>query len=509
MAHCRIVRHEERPSVGATAVRPLLWRLPDRRRQTVAVLLGMVTFPVATAVLVVTRDHHSLSTTLLAYVLLVVAVTSIGGAVVGIAGAVVAFATANYYFTDPVGTFAVANSEDVLALVAFLLVAAIVSSLVHVERRRAREAQAATADADAVAHAAVVLASSTEPVPALLAHLAAAVRPRAVVLEQRADGGWRAIGPAPDDRPEARRQDETFTADGVIVAVDAAHRLVVAGDDLPAPLRRLTAAVASQLATALRSEALREATERARAQAAGDAYRTALLRAVSHDLRTPLTAIKTSVSSLRSEEVRWSDSEVAEFLEVIDTESDRLDRLIADLLDMSRLQTGGVHARLAAVDARDVIDASLASLTDLAPRRCQVTLDGEVELHADPVLLERIVANLVANADRAAPQDTSLTVAVATVDDEWAELRVVDHGRGIPVAARERALAPFERLDPGSSRPGIGLGLAIADGFAAAMGGSLSLDDTPGGGLTVIVRLRRFPPESIPCPSRPLPRTPS
>lgn len=477
--------------VGGSAPgrRPRTVRLPDLRRQAAAAALAAVLLPLLTAVMVALRDRYSLPVALLAYIVVVVAVTSIGGALVGFGCAVAAFFLANFFFAEPVHTFVVRDSDAAVALLVFLLVTAIVSAQVNLERRRSIQAELASQEAEAVATAAVVLARASDPVDGLVDHLSRALGGRATVLEEEFGGRW---------EPLVARGD-VGGADPTVVTVDGRHRIRIDEPALPAPLRRLASAVASQVATAIQARHLRMASERDRDRVAGDAYRTALLQAVSHDLRTPLTSIKTSVSSLLAPDVTWSADDTREFLEVIDGETDRLDRLIANLLDMSRLQTGAIHARMDAVAPSEVIAEAIDGLTHVPPGRCRLVVeDPDLTADADPALLERVVANLVANAHRAAPPGTEVVIRVGSVDETTTQIQVIDRGPGIPAALRDRALEPFDRLSDRAPGSGIGLGLAIARGFVTAMGGELTLDDTPGGGLTVSVRLRR--PASAPEP---------
>lgn len=464
-------------------------RLPDLRRQAAAAALAAVLLPLLTAVMVALRDRYSLPVALLAYIVVVVAVTSIGGALVGFGCAVAAFFLANFFFAEPVHTFVVRDSDAAVALLVFLLVTAIVSAQVNLERRRSIQAELASQEAEAVATAAVVLARASDPVEGLVDHLSRALDGRATVLEEEFGGRW---------EPLVTRGGVVAGADPTVVSVDGRHRIRIDEPALPAPLRRLASAVASQVATAIQARHLRLASERDRDRVAGDAYRTALLQAVSHDLRTPLTSIKTSVSSLLAPDVAWSEDDTREFLEVIDGETDRLDRLIANLLDMSRLQTGAIHARMDAVLPSEVIADAVDSLSHVPPGRCRLVVeDPDLLVDADPALLERVVANLVANAHRAAPAGSEVVVRVGAVDRATAQIQVVDRGPGIPAELRGRALEPFDRLSDRAPGSGIGLGLAIARGFVTAMGGELTLDDTPGGGLTVSIRLRRPAPDPL------------
>ncbi len=210
--------------------------------------------------------------------------------------------------------------------------------------------------------------------------------------------------------------------------------------------------------------------------------RTALLSAVSHDLRTPLASIKASVSSLRTHDVVWSAEETAEFLAAIEDDTDRLNQLVGNLLDMSRLQTGVLELTRHAVALDEIVANALSSV---GPSASGVDVDVPEDLPlalVDPGLLERAVANLVVNALHWSPTGSPIQVAARmTVPD--LELRVSDHGPGVPLEARERIFQPFQRLDDRRGT-GVGLGLAIAKGFVEAMGGELLVEETPGGGST-------------------------
>jgi two-component system sensor histidine kinase KdpD len=232
---------------------------------------------------------------------------------------------------------------------------------------------------------------------------------------------------------------------------------------------------------ARRASAAREAAE----LEAGNRLRTALLAAVGHDLRTPLAAAKAVVSGLRSQEVTLSEADRRELLETADDALDRLAALVDNLLDLSRLQAGALPVRTRPIPLDDVIARALDEL-GVESRAVVVDLPEQIpDVEGDPGLLERVIVNLVANAQRYAPAPPLLTADVA---DGCVELRVVDAGPGIPVADRDRVFVPFQRLGD-TSPAGLGLGLALARGLVEAMAGTLVLEETPGGGLTVAVSL--------------------
>jgi two-component system sensor histidine kinase KdpD len=219
-----------------------------------------------------------------------------------------------------------------------------------------------------------------------------------------------------------------------------------------------------------------------------DALRTALLRAVSHDLRTPLASIKAMVSGLRDPSVTWKPEQVAMAHATIEEETDRLARLVANLLDASRLQTGAMAVQLDTVDLEAPVRAAISAVPGGPEHTTLVISEDLPPVLADAALVERVVANLLSNALRHSPADASVRIVADRVG-EHVHLCVIDRGPGIPPALRSKVLVPFQRLGDESIASGVGLGLSIAQGFVEALHGTLTLDDTPGGGLTVTVGL--------------------
>ena len=261
-------------------------------------------------------------------------------------------------------------------------------------------------------------------------------------------------------------------------------------------------AFAEQAAVALQQGRLAAQAAEADRLAAGNSMRTALLAAVSHDLRTPLAGIKAASSALRSGDLDLTEADRAELVTTIDESADRLAGLVDNLLDMSRLQAGAVSPALAPTDLSAAVHRALAWLDD--PDRDRVELDWPVDpptALADPGLLERVIANLVGNAVRHSASGP--VVVSAGLLHGQVELRIVDHGLGVPRADRERVFAPFQRLGDAPRGHGVGLGLAVARGLTEAMGGTLTAEDTPGGGLTMIVSLPAAP---VSATSPPAPR---
>jgi two-component system sensor histidine kinase KdpD len=239
---------------------------------------------------------------------------------------------------------------------------------------------------------------------------------------------------------------------------------------------------------ALQQRRLAEAAAEAEPLAEADRTRTALLAAVSHDLRSPLASAKASVTALRSAGVPWRPHEQAELLATADESLDRLTRLVENLLDMSRLQAGALSVFPRPVGLDDVLSHVL---DELGPAGRGVDLriaDDLPEVRADPGLLERIVANLTANALRHSPPEIRPILSASALGDR-VELRVVDRGPGVPESEWDRIFVPFQRLGDRDNSTGVGLGLALSRGLAEAMGGTLAPEHTPGGGLTMVLSL--------------------
>jgi two-component system sensor histidine kinase KdpD len=264
--------------------------------------------------------------------------------------------------------------------------------------------------------------------------------------------------------------------------------LALRGRHLRVEDQRIIGAFAAQAAGILERHRLTEAAAAAVPIAEGDRMRTALLAAVGHDLRTPLASAKAAVTSLRSTDVEWTEQDHDELLLTADESLDRLARLVDNLLDMSRLQAGA----LAVVNRPVALDEVVPlALDDLGVAGAGVVVDVPDDLPAvlaDPGMLERVVSNLVGNAIRYSPPATPPVVA-ASAHGERVELRIIDRGPGIPPDELGRVFAPFQRLGDTDNTTGVGLGLALSRGLTEAMGGSLTPEETPAGGLTMVVSL--------------------
>ncbi len=444
------------------------------RRQIAGAVLAVAGLPLLTAALDALQPHLNLSDDLLIYLVAVVAVTVVGGFWPAVVAAVGACLLLNWFFTAPLHTFTIAEPRNLLALVLFVTVAVAVSSVVHLAARREADAARSSKETESLLGLAQTVLGGADTPGDVLDHLTASHGGHAELLE-RVGGRWIKVASSGD-------LDTEISALRFEVRPDLA--LEVSGQAASATTS-LLAGYTAQAVAALDRARLRTQAAQAEALAEGDRMRTALLRAVSHDLRTPLASIKASVSSLRQTDVRWSEQDEAELLANIEQNADRLDTLVGNLLDMSRLQAGSLEPFLRATAVDEVAPVALRGLDD-ADQLLIVVPDDLPLVRADPGLLERVLANLFSNALRHSPPDLRPMLR-AKEDGDRVVLDVVDHGTGVPAGLKERIFEPFARLDERS--PGVGLGLAVAKGFAEAMGGTIVAVDTPGGGLTVRVTL--------------------
>ncbi len=460
------------------------WRNPlSLRRQLLGWAIALIGLPLMTAVLVATASF-ALATDLLVCLLVVVVAGAVGGLSVGLGGAVFGSLLINYYRVPPTHTFTISERENLIALVVFVAVAGTVSTYVNVAAFRAAQARRARAEAEALARSVGTLALESNPIPALLNQLLTVFDCQSVELRSKHDDVWiseaRAAVDGVDPVDAGPKPLEV-----TVIDVGERAQLILTGPRFGLDDRLTLRSHADQLAVALRDKALRGDAAKAAIAREADEVRTALLQAVSHDLRTPLAGIKASVTSLLSPDVDWPEDQRVEFLETVDAETDRLTRLVGNLLDMSRLQAGVIATQVGTVLVDDVVANALASMS-CSTTAVEVSIPDEALLVlADAELLERAVANVLSNAIAWSPPDAPIVIDAVHHGDRI-HLRVLDSGPGIAQSQRSDATRPFQQLgDRGSSVSGVGLGLAVATGFVTAMGGLLTLGDSPTQGLAV------------------------
>jgi two-component system sensor histidine kinase KdpD len=475
-----VISNEDEDAEGAEE--PAGRRRPSslpRRRIALGFSLAAVGLPLLTVVLKALGSHITLPSVLLLYLLLVVLVSAVGGLWPALVSAVAGDLLANWYFTPPVHTFTISQPQNLIALCVFLAVAAGFSGYVALAARRAVAGEQARAEADLF-----LTFSGHTPVDALIERLRKALQLDGISLLENREGAWSVEAASGEHAP---RSPESAIQ---TVELDRGRLLAISGRAVAAEEQRIFDAFVREISSSLAHEGFAAEAQTVGTLAAGNELRAALLSAVSHDLRTPLSAIKASVTSLLQHDVKWTSEARREFLQTIDEETDRLNALVGNLLDMSRLQAGALTVSAEPVGLEEVVPAALHSLGARASRVHSEVPETLPRVLADSGLLERALANLLDNALRHCPEETEVRVVADPTGDEYIDLRIVDHGPGVPESERERIFVPFQRLGDVSAGNGVGLGLAVARGFVEAMGGSIEGKETHGGGLTMIVRLR-------------------
>jgi two-component system sensor histidine kinase KdpD len=486
-----MVTHEE----SGGRLRAKLARSPlSRRRRIIGWILAALLPAAGTVLSAYLRADLLLSTTVIDYFLAVIIVALVGGLGPALFASVLSGMLLNFFFTEPLFTLTIDAQQNVITLIAMVVVAIMVAVVVDRAARRAELAARARTEAALLASYSRTVLSHAEPLDRLLAKVKENFGLTSVALLEKEGGSWHrvaCVGDSPCDEPDEADVDVPVTAD---------VHLALRGRALPAADRRVLEAAAGQALLALRQQRMAAQAVKAQRRAETTELRTALLSAVGHDLRTPLTSIKAAVGSLRAPDLRLSQEDTSELLATVEESADRLAGLVDNLLDSSRLATGAVEPNLKPVGYYEVVARALSGLDG----RNGVAVDVDERLPlvcADVGLLERVVANVVDNAlrhgtlvpHRQVDGDGRLTVdeppvAVrASAYGDRVELWVVDHGRGLPKGASQAVFAPFQRLGDRDATPGVGLGLSVAKGFTEAMGGTIRAEDTPGGGLTVVI----------------------
>ncbi|BCJ30180.1 sensor histidine kinase [Actinocatenispora sera] len=464
------------------------------QRRLFGFLFALVGLPLLTLALTQLRGELTLTSDILLYLAWVVVVALVGGLWSALTAAVLGSLLVNYFFAPPYHTLTINQRENVLAVAVFLAMAVAVSVAVDVAARRTREAAGARAEAETLFTLAGSVLRGSPAVRALLGQLRETYRFAAVtLLERRTD--------VPDG-PDVQHDRQAWSVAGTVgappcltpgeadadILVDGDTCLAMRGHPLAAADRRVVQAFAAQAALALREQRLAEQAATAGSMAEVDRLRTALLSAVSHDLRTPLAAAMAAVDGLRSPGVTLSAADRAELVDTVAESLGRLHRLVDNLLDMSRLQAGALAMR---PQPMSVAEATAAALDEVgaAARPVPVRIpDDTPEVLADPVLVERILANLLRNALRYSPAERPPQLSVSE-HGGYVAVRVVDRGPGIPASKWDTVFLPFQRLGDRDNETGVGLGLALSRGLAEAMHGTLDPEHTPGGGLTMTLRL--------------------
>lgn len=473
-------------SAAGRALRlPMLRNGLPAGRQALGWVTAVLAPAAATVIGIALTDWVDLSTDVVLYFLATVLAALAGGLGPALLAALLGGLLLNFFLSPPLYSLAIANPGNVITVSTMLLVGVLVALVVDRAARRAEQAVRARAEAALLASFARTVLTRSDPLPRLLDRVRETWALQSVaLLEQGEDRVWRRVACTGDagtcDRPEKADVD---------VVVDEGLHLVGTGRALPAADRRLLEVVGGQALLALRGQRAEAGAADAERRAAANETRGALLSAVGHDLRSPLTSIKAAAGSLRDEHLPLGPDDRAELLATVEESADRLTGLVDNLLDSSRLAAGAVTPLLAPVGYDEVAATALLGLE--GADRVRVEIDEDLpDVLADAGLLDRVLANVVDNALRHGGTEVVLR---ASAYSDRVELRVVDRGRGVAPRERDALFAAFQRLGDRDATSGLGLGLSVAQGLTVVMGGELTAEDTPGGGLTVVISLPAAP----------------
>lgn len=470
-----------------------------RRRQVLtpqrvawAFAVALLAGPALTALLVSLRSSESIIGDVLSYQLLVIIVALIGGRWPALFAAIMSGLSLDYFFIEPIHTVSIGHPLHAMALLLYVINALLVSFVVDLAARRLQAARRASEESELLANIAGSVFRGDDALTALVNQTREAFGLDSAELERN--------GTLVVSSPATSSENTEHTPDGKQlpgiaerVKVGQDFELILRGDPLAASQQRMLAAVVVQLEAVLEHQELEQTAQTVAPLERNDQVRSALLSAVSHDLRRPLAAAVAAVTSLRSRDVSWDETDREELLTTAEESLATLTNLVTNLLDATRLQAGVLAVSLMPLDSEEVIVAALDELR-LGPDN--VTLDLSETLPpviADSGLLQRAVANVLANAHRFSPADTPVRITTSELRGT-VEIRVIDHGPGISDELRSDVFVPFQRLGDTDNSAGLGLGLALSRGFMEGMGGSLVLEDTPGGGVTMVLALRTQAP---------------
>jgi two-component system, OmpR family, sensor histidine kinase KdpD len=448
-------------------------RFPSRD-EALGALASVAAVAVVTGAIELLKPHVPVLSLGVLYIFAVLPIAIVWGLGLGITVAVASMLALNFFFLPPLYTFTLADSRNWFALAVFLVTAVVVSELAARSRRQARE----SALLARIATSLLAQGSVSTELERIAAEAAQALQVERARIFVDADGP---LERGNESYPLAAGDREV----GAIYLDGASERNARAR-------RRLLPALASLLGVAIDRERLAREAYEAEALRRSDAMKTALLRAVSHDLRSPLMAILTSAGALVHGDLSLEPTDRRELGETILGEAERLDRLVSNLLDLSRLQAAAANPEPEVSTIEDLVLQALDSV-EAAGDRIEVSLpEDSASVRVDTHQVERVLANLVENALHYSPPSEPVRVQVSESGSEVL-VRVIDRGPGIAPGEAEQIFAPFQRGTRTGEVRGAGLGLAIARGFAEANGGRVWAESREGQGATFVLALRLVP----------------
>ncbi len=472
------------------------------RRGVIGSLAALGTMAALVAVMVPLRSHLAVATTALVLVIPVVTGVVVGGLAAGVFAVVAGFLVYDLLFIPPYDTLTVGAAQNWVALGVYVAVMLLVASVVarlEVTRGDAHQREQAIRRLFELTDVLIEDRPLAEVLELIVSTVHDAFGSRSVALMLPVGPRLEIVASAGDPLSESE-QRAVMPPPGIPASLgttgrDDVHTVALSATGRPIGLLRIWSAslsphdqallrtFANHMALALERAQLREQALRTELLEEVDRLQRALLRAVSHDLRTPLATIKMSATTLRDRAVELAPDERGELLELIDDQADRLDRLVANLLDVSRVQAGALELRHEAIALVDVVGEATRSLGHaLDGTEVRLDVDGDLPLvDVDHLLIGQVFGNLIGNAARYAPPGTAVTVSAHLAGDGLVRVAVSDEGPGVPRRERANVFLLFNRNGTGG---GTGVGLSIARAFLAAHGQEIWIEDAPGGGAS-------------------------
>jgi len=458
--------------------------LSQGNRTTVlkAIVVLVVILPIVNLILARFRHSFNLTTNTLVLLIITLAIAIKSPIWLTTMGAIENFLFLNYLFTPPFHTLLISNKDDLLALLVFL-VTSITASLIL------RKLEIRTAKLKQLSREGLFLSSLAENI--IRGHNSI----DEILNSSKATFGLRELAVVRKNSASQPDAMEVIYGSISTISTEVAQSQIVLNAEysllaVPAisdpELRNLVTTFGSQILILLERQILEESERELSEIRQADQMRVALLNAVSHDLRGPLASSKAAISSLLNSEVTWTPEDREELLNSASHSLDQLNHLIENLLDMSRLEAGAIFLNWRNVGVEDVVSGAIKSLKS-PTELIEISIDSELPpIKGDPILLERVIGNLLENALRFNPKGRSITIAAFQVE-ERIEIRIIDHGPGLSTKDKSKLFTPFQRLGDRDNSTGVGLGLAIVKGFTELMNGRISVEETFQGGLTMVL----------------------
>ena len=457
-------------------------RTKSRITAAKAFLVLVVVLPTVNVILAQFRHSFNLTTNTLILLIITLVIAIKSPIWLTTLGAIENFLFLNYFFTPPFHTLIISNKDDLLALLVFLATS-ITASLIL------RKLEIRTAKLTQLSKEGLFLSSLAEniirghnSIDEILNNSVGTfgLKELAVARKDPISQGddWKVIHGSITTITEAISDSQ--------IVLNAEYSLLASPAINDPELRKLVTTFSSQVLILLERQLLEANEQELSDIRQADQMRVALLNAVSHDLRGPLASSKAAISSLRNGEVAWTPEDQRELLDSASHSLDQLNHLIENLLDMSRLEAGAIFLNWRNVGVEDVVSGAIKSLKS-PTELIEISIDPELPpIKGDPILLERVIGNLLENALRFSPKDKSVTIAAFRVGENI-EIRIIDHGPGMSTKDTAKLFTPFQRLGDRDNSTGVGLGLAIVKGFTELMHGRISVEETFRGGLTMVL----------------------